>query len=149
MQRAHIAGLIIPDLPVEESTDWARQALHHRISLIPMIAPTTCDRRLDLLADTDAPFVYCVSITGTTGPRSEPGDEAVLFLERVKRRLSTPLAVGFGISSPQTIRRSHPHADGVVVGSRLIEAIRHGEDLYELVRRLKAATVGETKCSSS
>ncbi len=135
-----VSGLIVPDLPMEESDEWTPLLSDAGISLIQLAAPTSTDDRLREIGKRSEGFVYAVSLTGTTGARRELSSELPAFLKRAKQLTAKPIAVGFGISTPEQIRSLREHADAVVVGSRLVDAIRQNEDLCGLVKTLKAAT---------
>jgi tryptophan synthase alpha chain len=141
-----IKGLIIPDLPIEEASDWLAWADPADVSLICLVAPTSPDERVRAIARQSSGFLYCVSLTGTTGVRSELGPELDSLLDRVRKATAIPVAVGFGVSSPDHVRALHGKADGVVVGSRIVKAISEGEDMPRLVRALKEATRSNNRC---
>jgi len=90
---------------------------------VPMAAPTSTDVRLELVGAAATSFVYCVAVTGVTGARIEVGEELPLLLERLRAHTAAPLAVGFGISTPEQAARVAGLADGVIIGSALIDAI--------------------------
>jgi tryptophan synthase alpha chain len=128
-----ISGLIVPDLPLEESAPFLAACDGHGIALVPLVAPTTPEERLDAIGRTARGFVYTVSVTGTTGERAAgPADPSAL-LARVKAHTAVPVALGFGISNGAQARAAaDAGADGVIVGSRLVravaEAAEQGED---------------------
>ena len=140
LARAAVAGLIVPDLPLDEARPFRLALERASLTLIPLVAPTTDDRHLVRLAALDCGFVYCVSVTGTTGARASLPPELPQQLRRVRDATRLPVVAGFGISTPEQVREVCAHCDGVVVGSRLVQAIRDGEDPLEHVRRLKSAT---------
>jgi tryptophan synthase alpha chain len=142
LRAAGVAGLIVPDLPVDESAGWCEAADRQAVCLIHLAAPTSTEERLRRIAQRSRGFIYAVSLTGTTGARSELPAGLPDFLARIRAWTRTPVVVGFGISQPAQVRALRGRADGVVVGSRLVDAIRSGEDLAELVRNLKEATRG-------
>lgn len=144
IQSNGINGLIIPDLPIEEANDWVACADAADVSLICLVAPTSPDERVQAIARQSSGFLYCVSVTGTTGVRSELGPALDTLLDRVRKATDMPVAVGFGVSSPDHVRALHGKADGVVVGSRIVKAISEGEDMPRLVRALKEATRSRT-----
>ncbi len=144
MARARVVGLIVPDLPLEESAGWADATRAAGISLVLLVAPTTTEDRIRRIAERSDGFVYYVSVTGTTGSRRELPRDLFRSLDAVRAVTDMPVAVGFGISTADQVRRLRGRADGVVVGSRLVEAIRRGEDLSLLIRQLKAATRNAT-----
>ncbi|MCH7838881.1 MAG: tryptophan synthase subunit alpha [Planctomycetes bacterium] len=144
VQKARISGVIVPDLPVEEADDWRLAAQAADVSLIGLAAPTSTDERIRAIVRQCSGFLYCVSLTGTTGMRADLAPELDGWLARIKRYTDLPLAVGFGISKPEHIRALYGKADGVIVGSRIIDAIRRGEDLAGLIQTLKEATRSTT-----
>jgi len=137
---AHVAGLIIPDLPVEEAGERVVETQDYGLDLILLAAPTSTTSRLHSIADRTRGFIYCVSTTGTTGIRASLDGGALKFLERVKTITDIPCVIGFGISKPEHIQALRKSADGVVVGSRIIEGIRNREDIPEIVRIMKETT---------
>jgi tryptophan synthase alpha chain len=140
-QRAATAGveaLVIPDLPLDEADGrevalareaggLARLAAGAGVSLVPMATPTSTDERLDLVARAATSFVYCVAVTGVTGARAEVGSELPELLARLRARTDAPLAVGFGISTPEQAASVATLADGVIIGSALIDAVSQTE----------------------
>jgi tryptophan synthase alpha chain len=119
-----ISGLIVPDLPLEESAAVLEACDAHGIALVPLVAPTTPDARLDRIGRIARGFVYTVSVTGTTGERSAVEADASALLGRVKAHSPVPVALGFGISNgAQAAAAADAGADGVIVGSRLVRAV--------------------------
>jgi tryptophan synthase len=116
-------GFIIVDLPVEEAVELSIACTKHKLSNIPLIAPTTADERIGLLAKHASTFLYCVSVAGVTGARSELPDDLEEFVARVRSKTNLPLAVGFGISNPSMVQGVANVSDGVVVGSAILHAI--------------------------
>lgn len=141
--RTGIAGVIVPDLPAEESADLDTVLIPADVARIDLYAPTTPDDRLARLLPSARGFVYCVSLTGVTGARAVLSDDVRPFVERVRAHTSLPVAVGFGISGPEHVRALRGVADGVVVGSAAIDAVARGGEraLRELVRSLRDAGV--------
>ncbi|AOZ91359.1 tryptophan synthase subunit alpha [Paenibacillus crassostreae] len=117
-----ISGLIIPDLPVEESGDIRRRADEAGISLIPLVAPTSHER-IEKIVSNASGFVYCVSSLGVTGERSSFHQGVDEFIQTVKQFTSIPVAVGFGISTHEQVARFSKICDGVVVGSAIVREI--------------------------
>lgn len=121
--KANVCGLICPDLPLEEAPD-ALAALDQRgLALVPLVAPTTPDSRLAEIGSRARGFLYTVSVTGTTGERDgiAPGVGGVV--SRAKAATSVPVAVGFGISTPEQAHgTAQEGADGIIIGSRLVRA---------------------------
>jgi tryptophan synthase alpha chain len=123
---AGAAGLIVPDLPHDESAELRAACDAQGIALIPLVAPTTSDERIRAIGADARGFVYTVSTTGTTGERTELPPELTTTVERVRAATDLPVAVGFGISSPEQARDVAEVADGVIVGSRLVRAAGEG-----------------------
>jgi len=140
MNASRISGMIVPDLAVEESDEWLGATRSAGIELIFLAAPTSTAERIAMIAQRSEGFIYAVSLAGTTGVRDDLAPGLPEFLGRIRSQTDKPVAVGFGISKPEQIRSLHGKADGVVVGSRLINAIRNHEDLAGLVACLKEAT---------
>lgn len=120
--RNGISGLIIPDLPYEESEDMLRRADRVNIALIPLVAPTSSER-IDKILRSGRGFVYCVSSLGVTGERASFHDGVDAFIRDVKSRTDLPVAVGFGISGRDQVERFAELCDGVVVGSAIVRTI--------------------------
>lgn len=120
---AGVDGLIIVDLPVEES-DAIREALQeHGLELIYLLAPTSTPARIEAVAQRAAGFVYLVSVTGVTGARSALPSDLVDFVGRVRRATELPLAVGFGISNPEQVATVGELCEAAVVGSAVISTV--------------------------
>jgi tryptophan synthase alpha chain len=118
-----ISGLIVPDLPLEESGDVLAACDGVGVALVPLVAPTTPDERLTAIGARARGFVYAVSVVGTTGERDAVGDVAGL-LARVKASCEVPVALGFGISTgAQAAAAADAGADGVIIGSRLVRVV--------------------------
>jgi tryptophan synthase alpha chain len=146
--RAGVAGIIVPDLPSEESADFDAALDPEGLARIDLYAPTTPDERLARLVPKARGFVYCVSLTGVTGARRALGPEVAEFVPRVRRHTSLPIAVGFGISSPEHVASLRGVADAVIVGSAVLDAVsaappdRRPEALSTFVSTLAAAGRG-------
>lgn len=125
---AGVDGLIIVDLPPEEETELCLPALAGGINFIYLIAPTTDDERLPLVLKNASGFVYYVSITGVTGTASARLSDTQAAVERIRRHTDLPVAVGFGITSPEAAAEVSGVADAAVVGSALINVIRENLD---------------------
>jgi tryptophan synthase alpha chain len=138
-QAAGLDGLIVPDLPPEESADLHAACRAHDLDLIMLLAPTSTEERIAHVVEQASGFIYCVSLTGVTGTRAELPPELPAFLGRVRAQTQTPLAVGFGISQPEHARQVAQLADGVVVGSALLNVVEQAADLEAFVRGLREA----------
>jgi tryptophan synthase alpha chain len=123
---AGAAGLIVPDLPHDESADLRAACDELGLALVPLAAPTTTDERMADVGRDARGFVYTVSLTGTTGERAELPPELSSTVDRVRASTEVPVAVGFGISTPEQARAVGDLADGVIVGSRLVRAAGEG-----------------------
>jgi tryptophan synthase alpha chain len=115
-------GVIIPDLPYEESEEARLAAAKFEVDLIPLVAPTSKQRIEKIVAEASG-FVYCVSSLGVTGTRDQLPDELPAFVAEVKSATSLPVAVGFGVSTPDQASVIRTFADGVIVGSALVRKI--------------------------
>ncbi len=116
-------GFIVVDLPPEEAGPFVAACRAHGQSVVPMVAPTTSEARVEALVAIADSFLYCVSMTGTTGSKTVVADELPRMLEMVRRHTDLPLAVGFGISQREHVQAVGKLADAVVVGSAIISAI--------------------------
>jgi len=137
-----IDGLIIPDLPPEEGIDLENTANEHGIDLIYLLAPTSDDERIKIVANRSTGFIYLVSLTGVTGSGAELPKELDEFVTRVRQTTSKPLCVGFGITTPEQAKRVACIADGVIIGSRIIKLIEEDQSLNSVrsfIRDLKNA----------
>ena len=123
---AGASGLIVPDLPHDESGELRSACDEVGLALVPLAAPNSSDERLREIGRDARGFVYTVSLTGTTGERDELPPELQSTVERVRSATEVPVAVGFGISTPQQARAVGAVADGVIVGSRLVRAAGEG-----------------------
>jgi len=143
--RAGIAGVIVPDMPAEESSELDFALVPAGLLRIDLYAPTTPDDRLARLLPNARGFVYCVSLTGVTGARRALASDVAEFVGRVRRHTALPIAVGFGISAPEHVAALRGAADGVVVGSAAIDVVtsapaeRRAAALREFVASLVAA----------
>ena len=134
-----ITGIIVPDLPVEESDDLAIQCRRYGVDLIFFIAPTTYPERMERIADRGSGFIYLVARTGVTGAREDVAESTLSLIEQVRSttHTKTPLAVGFGISMPdQASAVIEAGADGVIVGSAFVNIIAEGVDVPERIEEL-------------
>lgn len=126
---AGVQGLIIPDLPPEESAALRERAHVAGLSLIYLVSPNTSPQRLRLIDEMTTSFVYAVSITGVTGARTHVAAQAKDFLERLRRQIRHPVLVGFGVASASEAQALASVCDGVIVGSALLHEIeKHWSD---------------------
>ena len=123
------SGLIVPDLPHEEAPDVLAACERRGIALVPLAAPTTPEARLARIGERARGFLYTVALTGTTGERAGLAEGLDAVIARVKAATSVPVAVGFGISTPEHAgAAARAGADGVIVGSRLVRAAGEATD---------------------
>jgi tryptophan synthase alpha chain len=121
---AGVDGLIVVDLPPEEDEELCLPALKAGLNFIRLATPTTDDKRLPTVLTNTSGFVYYVSITGITGAAAPDTGKVAAAVKRIKRHTDLPVAVGFGVKDAQSARAIAEGADGVVVGSALVEALR-------------------------
>jgi tryptophan synthase alpha chain len=135
LARTGASGLIVPDLPLEEAGEVQGACERLGLALVPLVAPTTTDERLARIGAGARGFIYAVSVVGTTGERRALGERFAEIVARARASTDVPVALGFGISSPEQAREAaDAGADGVIVGTRLVRAAGESED--------PAATVG-------
>jgi len=127
-KEAGVDGLIVVDLPPEEDEELCLPALKAGLNFIRLATPTTDDKRLPAVLANTSGFVYYVSITGITGSAAPDADKVSAAVERIKKHTKLPVAVGFGVKNAETARAIAANADGVVVGSALIDALRQTLD---------------------
>jgi tryptophan synthase alpha chain len=123
---AGASGLIVPDLPWDEAGDLRAECDARGLALVPLAAPSSTDERLADIGRDARGFVYTVSLAGTTGERDELPPSLTRTVQRVREATTVPVAVGFGISTPEQARAVGEIADGVIVGSRLVRAAGEG-----------------------
>lgn len=138
-----IDGLIVPDLPYEEKSELSGVCEENGIDLISLIAPTSHERIRQIAAEAKG-FVYCVSSLGVTGVRSEIKTNIKEMTDMVKQVTDVPVAVGFGISTPEQAAQMASVSDGAIVGSAIVKIVaEHGKDsapyVTEYVKSMKAA----------
>jgi len=121
-------GFIVPDLPPEEAEQMETSCQAHGQALIYLLAPTSTEERCATIAQRSTGFIYLVSVTGVTGARASLPSDLEKFVERVRSINDKPLAVGFGISTPEQAGVVGNLADGLIVGSALIKAVREAGD---------------------
>jgi tryptophan synthase alpha chain len=120
---AGVSGLVIPDLPTGEAEDFRKIAAESGVAICPLAAPTTTDERLSKIAKAASGFVYCVSVAGVTGVRVKLPPDAINLLRRVRVRVSAPVVLGFGISSAEAAVEAAEEADGITIGSKLMQIV--------------------------
>lgn len=134
-----VAGFIVPDLPFEESAEFGQPLTDAGLALIQLVTPATPGPRLARLCAASQGFVYAVTIRGTTGGQAGLPADTGAYLDRVKAASELPVCAGFGIRSATQVADIGQHADGVIVGSALVEVLERREDPAEFLRQLRAA----------
>ncbi|MFC5067639.1 tryptophan synthase subunit alpha [Flaviflagellibacter deserti] len=140
---AGVDGLIVVDLPPEEDAELCLPALRAGLNFIRLATPTTDDRRLPTVLGNTSGFVYYVSVTGITGVATPDFDAVATAVARIKRHTELPVAVGFGVKTTEHARAVAEGADGVVVGSALVEAVRTTLDADGRATEKTVSTVTE------
>lgn len=140
MAVAGLSGLIVPDLPLEEAPAFLSACDERGLALVPLAAPSTPDERLARIGELARGFLYTVSVAGTTGERAGPAAGLAEVVARAKSHTDVPVAVGFGISTPEhAAATAEAGADGVIIGSRLVREAGESDDPARAVRDLVAA----------
>lgn len=141
--KSGISGVIIPDLPFEEKQELQSVAEKYGIDVISLIAPTS-ENRIKMIASDAKGFVYAVSSLGVTGTRSEITTDLDTITKHIKDVTDVPVAIGFGINTPEQAKKYADIADGVIVGSAIVKIIsKHGknapDEVYKYVKSMKDA----------
>ena len=134
---AGVLGLILTDVPPEDAGPLFESAARQGIASVQLVAPTTSSERLAAIAGATTGFLYCVSVTGTTGARGQLDPRARDTVARLRALTSLPVVVGFGISTPEHVRDTCAYADGVVVGSALLDLVRAHRQDPDLLRKFE------------
>ena len=146
---AGLAGLIVPDLLVEEAGELAKICRQQDVSLIQLVTPTTSRDRAIRIAESSTGFLYYVSVTGITGERRDLPPEVLEQVSWLREQTSLPICIGFGISRPEHVKMLAPVADGVIVGSALVRFLNRLDkespeaviaEIMQLVDQLLVAT---------
>ena len=134
-----VDGVIIPDLPVDEIEFLKPVFENAGLDLILLAAPTSPVSRLEIIASNSRGFIYCVSVTGVTGIRKADyiNQETISFLKQIKSLSSTPVAVGFGLSEADQLKKLAPFTDGFIIGSALIKAMENTKDNAEALDKAR------------
>ncbi len=139
-----IDGLIVPDLPHEEAGPLLECCRKEGVALIPLVAPTTTPKRMEMICRDAEGFVYCVSVTGVTGARKEIDTDLANFTGGVRKHTDLPLAIGFGISSPELAARFKDYCDGLVVGSAIVNLVIKNKERDKMLSAV-SGLVGDIK----
>jgi tryptophan synthase alpha chain len=135
--RSGINGLIIPDLPPDEGSQLEAISRREAIDLIYLLAPTSTEDRIRLVAKRASGFIYLVSVTGVTGTRDKLPSDLDRFVAKVREVATQPLCIGFGISTPGQAGQLAKMADGVIVGSRIIQLMEIDDDFTSVINFVK------------
>jgi len=135
--RSGINGLIIPDLPPDEGSQLEAISRREGLDLIYLLAPTSTEDRIRLVAEKGTGFIYLVSVTGVTGTRDDLPSDLDKFVAKVRKVATQPLCIGFGISTPEQASQLAKIADGVVVGSRVVQLMEIDDDFTSVVNFVK------------
>lgn len=127
-----VSALIVPDLPFEEQSEMESAARSSGLHLIQLVAPTTSPERLEKICSRASGFIYCISVTGVTGLRANVAETAEPLVDKIRRCSRIPVAVGFGIAGSEQAREVSTFADGVIVGTALINVIAEASQSTEL-----------------
>jgi tryptophan synthase alpha chain len=136
MKDAGLDGVLVTDLTPEESGEFEAELRAHGLDMIFLVAPTSTDERLRLVAEHASGFIYAVSRAGVTGTREQVSAEAEKLVKRMRQFSSLPVAVGFGISNAQQVADVHRYADAVVVGSAIVAEMERLGSSPEVVERI-------------
>lgn len=135
-----VDGIIIPDIPIEEYDSFFGEEFIG-IDVILLITPTTAEKRIQIIDNKSEGFVYCVSVSGTTGIQNTINATNNSFLESARKNITrNKMLIGFGISKPQDVKRVSPYCDGVIVGSAVIRTLQNKNNFtsaYELIKNMK------------
>jgi len=144
---AGLSGIVVPDLPADEVGRFAESCGEYGVGLCPLAAPTSTDERLAWIGELATGFVYCVSVAGVTGARETLPPGAVELLRRARERTEAPVALGFGISTPEAAAEAASEADGVIIGSKLMQLVEEGgaESAGSWLREVREALSNVTK----
>ena len=134
--RAGVAGFIIPDLSLEESEETRRALEDEGLGLIQLVTPVTPEARLAALCTASRGFVYAVTVTGITGGGDGLPESVTAYLDRVRQFTDLPVCAGFGVRGPSQVAQLSGHADGVIVGSALVEELEAGNDPVKFLTHL-------------
>ncbi|OVA05350.1 Tryptophan synthase [Macleaya cordata] len=136
-----VHGLVVPDVPLEETEILRKEALNHKIELVLLTTPTTPTERMKAIVEASEGFVYLVSSIGVTGARSSVSLRVESLLQDIKKATSKPVAVGFGISKPEHVKQvAGWGADGVIVGSAMVKILGEAKSPEEGLKELETFT---------
>lgn len=144
-EEVNISGVIVPDMPFEEKRELQSYANAHGVEVVSLIAPTS-ENRIEMIAKEAEGFVYCVSSLGVTGMRSEIKTDIGAIVDSIRKYTDIPVAVGFGISTPEQAEKMASLSDGAIVGSAIVKIVAERGDkaddaIYDYVKSMKEAVM--------
>ena len=148
-QKSGVDGVIIPDLPPEEAGLWISEARRMNLDTIFLVAPTSPPERIRLVGRCSRGFIYYVSVTGVTGTRENLPEELQIPVKRIKEISQKPVAVGFGISTPEQAKTVSRFSDGVIIGSAIIKIIGENLKIPDMIDRVGDFVSSLTKALKS
>jgi tryptophan synthase alpha chain len=137
-KQSGVAGFIVPDLPLDEADGFRAEIEAHGLGLVQLVTPVTTPARRDALCDAARGFVYAVTVTGITGGDVGVPEGLADTLGQIRARAKAPVMAGFGIRRSEQVEALSEHADGVIVGSALLDCIRAGDDPAAYLRTLSS-----------
>ncbi len=135
-QKAGVDGVLTLDLPPEEAEDYKRILEKNDLNVIFLVTPTSSDERIKKIASMSSGFIYCVSRTGVTGAQKEMPKDVPEIISKIRQFSKLPIAIGFGISKPDQVKRLSQMADAVVVGSAIVQQIEENVKHPHLEKRV-------------
>ncbi|XP_064984381.1 tryptophan synthase alpha chain-like [Musa acuminata AAA Group] len=139
LEDAGAKGLIVPDLPFEESADLKREAAKKNVDMVLLTTPTTTNKKMKAISDASEGFIYLVSSAGVTGVRDTVNRQVQFLLKEIKEKTAKPVAVGFGISKPEHVKQlSLWGADGVIVGSAIVKLLGEANSSEEGLKHVES-----------
>ena len=132
-----MCGFIVPDLPLDEADEFRGPLESKGLGMIQLVTPATPPERMQRLCDASRGFVYAVTMTGITGGASGLPEEVPAYLDGIRSYAKIPVCAGFGVREASQVRMLKQHADGVIVGSALVEQLEQGRDPQDFLRALQ------------
>lgn len=143
--QAGVDGIIVPDLPPEEAHSFIKYARENNLDTIFFLAPTSSLKRIKLVSKVSTGFIYYVSLTGVTGPRAQLPTDFAVQLKLVKQHTRKPVCLGFGVSTHQQVKQIQRLADGVIVGSAIVNKIKENICKPDLIKKVVSFVSGLKK----
>ncbi len=135
--KAGVDGFIVPDLPIEEGSDFRDMLNEANLGLIQLVTPASPTERIAKVAAMSSGFLYAVTVKGVTGGANGLSDTVTGYLEKVQELATIPVCAGFGVRTAEDVALLEPYVDGVIVGSALLEAIESGQQPVEFLNNLR------------